>query len=198
MKVGKIIALASFLQGNEKLADKITSAYKGEEPLNSEDAEEVKKLISCYNITVSELSEEYLPLIYQEDLNSNDNKFYYSNFTKTPIEIKSVYKKSTDCLTGKETSLDFKVYPTYFEANDNTVSVEYEYLPKYASDINEESEYLNSVISDRVLAEGVVAEYCIIKGMFEQALMWRDRFVKSVQSCILKRKVKKIKPRGWF
>ncbi len=178
------------MMGNKKLSDKITQVTSGEERFTKEEKEQVDDLLKCYNITVSELSEEYIPLIFKEDLKSTDKRYYYKDFKKQPVEIKSVYRS--------DIPLNFKVYPTYFTAEEPECTVVYEYCYKPVNDITEEGEYLDSVITDRVIAEGVVSEALINAGMYEQAILWRDRYTKSLQSCMLKRKVNKIKPRGWY
>lgn len=190
MKVGNILSLTAFLLGNKRLSDKITQVLSGEDEFTKEEKEQTDDLLKCYNVTVSELSEEYLPLTFKEDLKSSDKRFYYKDFTKQPVEIKSVYRS--------DIPMNFKVYPTYFTTEDQECTVLYEYCYKPARAITDDGEYSDSVITDRVIAEGVVSEALINLGMYEQAVLWRDRYLKSLQSCMLKRKINKIKPRGWY
>ncbi len=190
MKVGSILSLSAFLTGNKKLADKITEVLNKQEVFTKEEKEQVGDLLKCYNITVSELSDEYLPLTYKEDLTSADKRYYYKDFSKQPLEIKSVYRS--------DIPLKFNVYPTYFTTSEEECTVVYEYLCKPCADIEDESEFTDTVLSERVIAEGIVSEYLINTGMYEEAILWRDRYIKSLQSCLLKRKINKIKPRGWY
>lgn len=190
MTVGNILSTSAFLLGDEKLSNKIDQHLKDDTPFSKEEKEEVDKLLKCYNITIQELSEEYLPLTFTEELKSDTNKFYYKDFKKVPIEIKSVYRSVIP--------LNFKVFPTYFVTDGNTCTVKYCYLYMPKTDLKEHCEYENSLITKRIIAEGVVSEMLLNKGMFEQALLWRDRYTKSLQNALLKRKIKKVKARGWY
>lgn len=190
MKVGKILSLAAFMSGNNELSEKLDMATAGNYEFTEEESCEVKNLIECYDITVSELNDERLPLLYKETLTSSDGKFYYGTFEKTPLEIKSVYKS--------DIPLKFKVYPKFFTCGENECTVEYNYLVKSVKSLDEECVYDGTAITPRIIAEGVVSELYITLGMFEEALMWRDRYLGSVAKVVLKRKVEPIKPRGWF
>lgn len=190
MKVGNILQTAAFLSGNAKLSEKIKNVLEDSDVFSDEEKEEVDKLIACYNITVSELSGEFVPLYYKEDFSVKDNKIYFKDFTKTPLEIKSVYRS---VIPQK-----FKVYPTYVKVETDHCTVEYVYRVKEVNSIEDECELSGSIIPERVIAEGVVSESLINAGMYQEALLWRDRYEKSVKNCLLKRKVERIKTRIWF
>ncbi len=190
MKVGNILQTAAFLSGNAKLSEKIKNVLDDNDVFSSEEKEEVDKLIACYNITVSELSGEFVPLYHKEDFDVIDNKIFFKDFSKTPLEIKSVYRSVIP--------LKFKVYPTYVEAETDRCTVEYVYRAEEAKSIFDECELSGSIIPERVIAEGVVSESLINVGMYQEALLWRDRYEKSVKNCLLKRKVERIKTRIWF
>lgn len=190
MKVGNVLSTAAFLTGNADLSAKIIAQLKGEEVLSGEELKEIEKLIGYYNVTISELSDEYFPLLTGEELKSSDGKFYYDKLKKVPLEIKSV--------SSGNAPVSFEVYPTYFTAEKNDVYVTYAYKYENKTDVSQECEYTDTVVSERIIAEGVVSEWLMNDGMFEEAVMWRDRYVNSLKNCLIKRKVGKIKPRGWY
>lgn len=190
MKVGNVLSTAAFLTGKRDLSEKITAQLNGEEVLSQEETEEIGKLIGYYNITVSELSDEYFPLVERENMKSQDGRFYYKNFKKVPLEIKSV--------TSGNIPVTFKVYPTYFTAEPGDVEVTYAYRYENKKNLDDICEYFGTSISERIIAEGVVSEWLMNDGMFEEAVMWRTRYVNSLKNCLVKRKVGKIKPRGWY
>lgn len=190
MTAGNVLSTAVYLTGNKNLADKITAAISDPSVLDKDDLKEVEVLFYCYNLTISELSRECLPLKYKEDLTSAEKLYYYKDFSKTPLEIKSVYRS--------DIPIKFEVYPTYFKCDEDSVTVEYIYLAPVAKSLDDHFAYENTVIAPHVIAEGVAAEYLLNKAMFSEAIMWRDRYESSVKNCLLKRKTGKVKARGWY
>lgn len=180
----------AFLLGNQKLSEKIRQVTLGNDIVGDDEIEEVNNLIACYNITISELCGEFIPLVHKEDFTVTDNRIYFKDFEKTPLEIKSVYRSVIP--------VKYKVYPTYLAVNADRCTVEYVYRAKDAEALTEESELSGSIMPEKVIAEGVVAEALINLGMYKEAVMWRDRYENSVKNCLLKRKPEKIKPRIWY
>ena len=191
MKVVDIIALAATMVGDDRLALCIKEAVEGGSSLTDEDEAEYKKFLTCYNITVSELSEEHLPLCYEEELYSSDKRFSYCDFTYQPLKIKSVYKSINP--------IDFKIYAEYLTADSDKITVNYEYQPLKTVEFNDDvCPFTNTIIGERQIALGVASEYCLIKGMYEAAIMLRDRYAKSLEQTLVKRRVSRIKQRMWF
>ncbi len=191
MQVGKIISKAATLLGKLSLKKEIEDNLAFGKKLSDEAKIEVEKLMPCYNLTMSELSEERCPLVYKENVTPIENRINYSALEKTPIEIKSVYRSVNKVF--------YQVFPTYIELNSNDeVTVEYVYKHEEAQDLSNDFNVGDKVFTPRVIAEGVTAEYYLISGLYEDALLWRDRYLKSLSQCLMKRRVGKIKPRGWY
>lgn len=153
-------------------------------------SEEAEKLLNCYNLVVSELCEEYLPLIHTETLTSTSGRFYFTEFSKTPLEIKQVFNA-----VGEE--ITFKKTPLYIETECNTVTVSYVFYPEEAT-INDESVYSGTKISQRILALGVAREYLLVSGFFEEAVSFDKRFTESLAQVLLKNSGVVIRARSWF
>lgn len=190
MTVGSIISTASFLTGNTELSKKISDCLSGNDVLTKEESAEVEKLIKCYNVTVSELSEEYFPLLKRENVRLKNGKFYYKDLKKDALEIKNVF------FDGEPIS--FKVYTEYFTADKDEVEVEYVFRCKNKNRLTDECEYDGKDVSERIIAEGVVSEWLMNAGMFDEAISRRAKYVNSLKNVMLKRKVGKIKARGWY
>ena len=191
MKVVDIIALASTMVGNDDLATAIKEAVDSDSVLSDDAQAEYDKFLTCYNITVQELSEEHVPLLATEQLSSPDGRFYYKDFKYQPLRIKSVYKSIN--------SINYKTYAEYLYAQADSIEVTYEYAPKKATGFSEEiCPFKNTIVSERLIALGVASEYCLIVGMYEAAIMLRDRYAKSLEQSLVKRRVSRIKQRMWF
>ena len=191
MKVVDIIALASTMVGKDDFALAIKEALEANASLSDDDFTEYEKFLSCYNITASELAEEHLPLNFTEELTSTDGKYYYNDFKYPPLRIKSVYRSVN--------AIDYNIYSEFLYADSDKIKVTYEYQPIKVTDFNDEvCPFKNTIISERLIALGVASEYCLITGMYEAAVLLRDRFTKSLEQTLVKRKVPRIKQRTWF
>ncbi len=181
MKIKDIFYIVCELCGNNALAESIKKSE-----VNIDDSD-IKRMINCYNLVVSELSEEVEPLIFSETLSSLNGKFYYSDFSKTPRQVLKVL------VNGKET--DFIVYSDYVKVEATEAEIIYDYVPKNAENLDSLAEY-DGVFSERVLALGVASEYLLVSGLYQEALMMREKFEKAITS--FKQKQKHIiKARRW-
>lgn len=190
MKVGNILALSAFMSGNKTLSDKIKAATENEYVFTDDEKREVDNLISCYNITISELNDERLPVIERENVRIKDGKVFYKDLKKTALEIKSVYRSDIE--------LKFKCYPRYFTCDGDECTVEYNYIISPVTDVTEDCVYNGTIITPRIIAEGVTAERYLTASMFEESVLWRDRYDSSLKAALIKRKVGIIKQRGWY
>ncbi len=182
MTIGDILFYVADVSGRQDLKEKIKR-----NEVDFED-EEVERILSCYNLLVCELCEEIEPLIFSEDLQSQDGKFYYKDFQFKPTKILSVFEN------GKK--IKFENLFTHLKVDAKEITVTYERAPKKPTELLEESEY-SDVFSLRVLGSGVLAEYLLTIGLFDEAIVWRSRFEDAIKKYTLKKKRKIIKQRAW-
>lgn len=181
MKIKDIFYTVCELCGNSALADSVKKLE-----IKKDDAD-IKKMFNCYNLVVSELSEEFVPLTHKETLSSLDGKYYFSSFSKSPKEIKKVF------VNGKET--EFKVFLDYVSINASEAEIIYEYVAKNADNLEEFTEY-SGVIPGRILALGVASEYLLVCGLYKEAIMYRDKFEKALLA-LRQKKNMKMRARRW-
>ena len=182
MKVKDVLYYALIMCGKEDLA---ASVHSGKIPA---DNAEIARFINCYDLTVTELSEEVEPLVITETLTSDNGKYYYTSFSKP---VKQILKVEAD---GRK--VDFKTFYDRIEVAAGEISVTYDYRAARAQGLNDDVEYGEDVFSARVLALGVAAEYSLIAGMFEEAKAFRQRYERSVESYVLS-KNNVIRARRW-
>ena len=120
MKIGNVLAIAAAMLGNESLSKKIKLFLSEGATFTDEENEEISKLLSGYNITVSELNDEFFPLTHEEDLTSADGRFFFSDFAFRPVEVRAVYRDGVE--------VPYTHHPTYISAGYNNITVLYEYL----------------------------------------------------------------------
>lgn len=126
---------------------------------------EEDQFLKLYNMVESELSLEYFPLTYVENLKLDEtNKVKYSNFTYGAVRVISVFNKDN-------AEIKFKCFPKslkVFESNINEVVIKYNYTPNNKNNLDDESSY-PLVEYFNALMFGVLAEYHLQLGDFEKA-----------------------------
>ncbi|MBO5712598.1 MAG: hypothetical protein J6R88_00135 [Clostridia bacterium] len=186
MKVKDILILCCDLLEDNNLK----TYFTGGTPADSESAKaDGELLLKCYNLITDEISREYYRLTTEETFTPTNGVVSLSQFMFNPVVINTVTS-----LDGGE--VDYKVNPVKVYV-DKTVRIGYAYACPERM-IEEMSDFSFTKISKRVLAYGTITEYMLIKGMYEEAVTWRDKYRTSLYACLSVKKVKRIKKREWF
>ncbi len=186
MTVKEILVLSATLSDRKDLATYIVEGSSDISPDTSLDAE---TLLKCYNITISEIATEYYRLKTIEEFVATNGFLEYENLKENPIAIVKVYDK-------KGEQVDAKILPTKLYTNIESGLVEYEYLPK--DQTQEEICCFNGTqITGRVIALGIVTQFLLIKGAYNEAENFNGRYRASLLASLTPRQVKKIPPRKW-
>lgn len=173
MKLKDIVKHAAVFLGLEKVVAYIENGTYSEDSnaLYSTDV-----LTRCANLVINELACSYFPMKKTETVESENGKAYYSSFTETPLEIKSVK-------TANGEKAVYTVFPEYIATSDGTVEVEYEYLPANY-DLNDNVGYSEKEIPSRVMAYGVAAEYSLTVKAFDESLLFHERYENALAKII--------------
>lgn len=123
-------------------------------------------LLDCFNSVEQELALDYLPLYATHTCNSNT--VYYDEFEYNPVRIVGCNCK-------------FKIYPKYIESKEVITSVQYTYTPRY-KELFDECSYSNEVLG--CLTKGVISEYLLSQGFYEEAAAWRQKYKKEIEMLI--------------
>lgn len=180
-----------------KEAIQLSLTYLGDEDasVNNKTAQHprLKLLVKCANLVIKEIVTDYIPLIETEETETSDGKINYEKLLHRVLEILSV----KDMKTGISTN--FRMNPTECileNKNIQKAEVRYSYLP-VDIDIDEQCP-VSPLVSAKTLALGICAEYSLIEGMYEQSVMYSDRFKEDMRTAIRKKGEIKIKPRRWL
>ena len=152
--------------------------------------EEVNTLVDCYNIVAEELSTIYPKIIQSQKLTIVDGVLKYTQFIYSPVKILSV--KDMDGNDVKCTIL-----PTEIRAESGRVAIDYTYIPVKRK-LDENSDFKNTPFKERILAYGVATEFCLIKGAYEEASMWHDKYTSGIKNSLAIKNANKIKGRVWW
>ena len=184
MTIKEIVSTASNILGRQDVYNHLNKT-----PSTDEDTlKTAETILNLINMVISELAGTFIPMIKKENVTSTTGKYYYSAFTQKPIEILGLYDADGNSINYEQTAEFVKI-------DNSSVVIEYSFIPpKY--DMNSKVDYTDAQISSATLVYGLLAEYCIVIGGFDEAVMWHDRFIDGVKE---KRKVKNasIKGRCW-
>ena len=184
MEVKELIISALNILGRGDLAVQLSGG--GE--LDGEGLETVNTLVYCFNAVEDEVARKYLPLTAKEELSSSNGKFNYTDFSHSPVKIKSV-------LAGGDAA-EFELLPQYIAVNAKKITVEYDYAPS-KKQLNGQSDF-GAEVGGRLFALGMAAEYCLVNGEIEAAELWEKKYrdsIDAVQSALPAGGV--IPPRRW-
>lgn len=203
MLVKDIAAQAAFLLGREDLFRYLReggkgggeSADGGESGNGAGAAETVAALrreadifLRCYNIVENEVALDYLPLTAEETVVCDTGALPYTSFLRQPVSILSV----TDEYGNK---LPYTVFPEYLRTRAGTSVVTYSYSPE-SKRLCDHSEYAARV-PERLLAYGVACEYCLISGLYDEAIVWDKKYKDALLCAHSASRPRVIRSRRW-
>lgn len=150
----------------------------------------VQQLVKCVNLVCDEIATEYFPLVQTQTVNVTNGEIDFSVFDSKVQSVVSVKDE-----IGK--SVDFCYTPHGLEnLSCKRASVRYQVAYQWA-DFWGEVSFGSPQVTSRVVAYGVVAQYYLLCGNYDQAKSWSARFYASLQQC--KRGGKLVMPkRRWL
>ena len=139
---------------------------------------EEDQFLKLYNMVEAELSLEYCPLTYVENLKLDEtNKVKYSNFTYNIVRVISV-------LNSDNAEVKFKCFPKslkVFEPGMSEICVKYNYTPKNKNSLDDESSY-PLIEYFNIFMSGILAEYNIQLGDFEKAADYNTIYKREISA----------------
>ena len=152
--------------------------------------DDVNLLVNCYNVVGGEIASLYYRFKTTERLSPKSGGIIkMADFSKNPLAVISVKD-------DKGNKVNAKILPSEIVVNASEVLVEYYYVPSYKN-LDDISDYDNTCITDRILCYGVLTEYFLIKGGYEEANLWHGKYVNALKNGPLTGKSKRLKGRVW-
>lgn len=168
-----------------------TTTFSGSLTPTEQQEIEINTLVACCNLVVNEVASEYITLKNSVNLTSNTGIIYYSQISdKVIVDILKVIKNGVE--------LKFECLPDKLKTESGNLIVEFAYQPNLNMTISSTIDFNNFKLNERVLAYGVVAEYCFINGRYDDAAIWDNRFKTSLNNINRPRREVKIKQRLWI
>ncbi len=145
-------------------------------------------LLACFNTVECGLALEYLPLYAEDELLTPTKRLEFSSFTYAPVRILSVADQEGNAVA-------YTLYPKYLNAQAGRLKVTYTYTPDKKG-IDGESDF-SLLVADTLFIYGVLTEYCMAEGRFEEASVWDKKYKEAIESIVRTRSCKRLNSRRW-
>lgn len=185
MKVKNIIKKVANLTNNADLVKAIDNNQ-----FSTEQQKEINLLVDCVNLTSCNIATNYVKIYEVKTIKNNKNIISFSDITKNMIyDIVSVKNPF-----GK--NVEFTITANGIIAKGDTVSIKYSIFP---TDVDFEDDVNNFPIkvAERNFVYGVLSEYLYAKGVFDEALVWEERFKNEMINIVRVQKSVIFKNRRW-
>ncbi|MDE7192240.1 MAG: hypothetical protein K2O35_07220, partial [Clostridia bacterium] len=146
----------------------------------------------CANLVIKEIAAEYVPLIEEETVDVNDGKILFEGLIHKVAEVRKVQDVDSGLTSN------FYNTPTHCKLLNDGVKrakIVYSYVP-LDIDIQDDCP-LPPAVGAKTLALGICAEYSMISGMYEQSVMYSDRFKQDMRTAVRKKGEIRVRPRRW-
>ncbi len=146
-------------------------------------------LLRAFNNVEKQLALEYLPLIEKEGFNTETGEIFFEEFSYPVVRIVNVYDQQGE-------KQPFTLMPTYLQTSKGDLTIEYAYTP-YEKDVYDQTDH-QLCVAQPLYVFGVLAEYYLAKGAFEEAAVWDKKYKDAISASYRMQKGKRIAGRGWL
>lgn len=150
---------------------------------------EITLLVDCVNLTNANIATNYVKLYDVKNINNTNGVVNFSKITSDAIfDIVSVKHGGKD--------VAFSITSSGVLTKKGELTIKYTYFPK---DLGYEDSVENypTKICERNFVYGVISEYLFAKGVFDEALVWEERFKNEMKTATRPQKTILIKKGRW-
>ncbi len=183
LQVEDVVMLAAELVGARECVDRALSG-KGDEA----DQSVCDAILRAYNMVESEIATDYAPIVCEQAIHCAQGKYEYDSLKRAPVYIIGVFD-------GLGRAVDVKLSATYFEVKNGSYTVRYAAFP-VSKDIGDECE-LPCAISERTIAYGIAAEYCVQNGRYAENAVWEKKYKTALAAALKARGGMVMNARRW-
>lgn len=150
--------------------------------------DEINTIIKCINMIISEIASDYIPCEYKENIKVVNGVIPYDSLSKRLINLKNI--------TKNHSKIGAKMLPSEILVKaEGEVNIEYYYMPdevKLGDNIE-----LSPRVTLMLLVYGVLGEYCLLQGRYEDARLYDKRYREMLKvACRVTKEI--ILKHGWW
>jgi uncharacterized membrane protein len=154
----------------------------------SQGGKECEALLRCFNFIQNELALDYFPLVAEDVVSNPTGRIKYVQLSKAAVRILSVKDET-------ERSVQYKLFPSFLESQVGDLTVRYTYTPSEKT-VSGDVE-ASMVVSLRLIAYGVAAEYCFSVGLYEEGEAWNKKYKDALVGAYALQPAKVMRSRRW-
>lgn len=128
----------------------------------------INKIAEMVNGIINEIASFFIPLIVQKHVNTSDGVVAFSSLKSSVVSIEKVIGEQ-----GKEIS--FETYHDKIVMSENSGTVYFRIIPGNYN-YNNEIDYSELELPRKVIVYGVAAEFCLSEGLFDEAVVWHEKY----------------------
>ncbi len=148
-----------------------------------------KLLVRCANNCINEIASEYLPLIDEKTVRASGGKIMYSSLGTTIYDVIDVK------FEGRKA--EFELMPSFIRVKkDRNYTVKFCYCPSELT--AEDNVPMSLLVTGRIIAYGIAAEYMLINGFYEEAVTFDRVFKDALIRAAYGKKERRVKSRRWL
>lgn len=186
----EVIKLVAQYIGDSELID--TTTLGGQTTPSEQQTNKINTLLGCVNDTIQSLAILYFPLKREEVVTSSNGVYSFTLFSKTLLEIIKVVDNRL------KFSVNYAMFPDYFESKAGSLLVSYTYLPQEIGNLNSKMEVVENKVTARMVALGVVSRYYLMVGMYQDANNWNEMFERAILVAQRRKDNVVLKKRRWL
>ena len=115
----------------------------------------------CANLVLAGLATNHRDCEATQVFNVRDGKIEYKDFSKTFLRVKSM-------------TVPYSLFIDFMQVPNGRVEVKYFYVPNFSENLDEVIHIPN--LAKETFVYGVITEYALISGMFNEAKVWNEKF----------------------
>jgi hypothetical protein len=146
-------------------------------------------MMRSYNLVESEIATDYAPIVCEQKIACVNGKVAYDSFSRPPAYIIGAFDRF-----GQKVKI--RLYSDYFTVAKGEYTVRYAALPRTKT-MEDECE-LAASITERTVAYGVAAEYCVQNSLYAEHAVWDKKYKEAVAAAYRLRPTKRIRSRRWM
>ncbi len=183
MQVKEIIIKACDFTEN----DELSKALLQEGELTEEMQNNLERLIKCFNLVHEEIVSEYLPVLNVERVKTENGR----------VKLDFLKAKISHIIAVKDVlgdNIKYDKFENYIMTSEYEVEIWYNSLP---NELTIDDEFSTSLPA-RVYAYAVVREYYFLQTLYEDAKVWDERFLASIENFARKKGETVLPRRRWI
>ena len=166
-----IIKRCAYFLNRDDIVKELDDADEIDEITDDKIKLEVLKLVDFFNIVSNSVFENYLELVFCEQILSNsDSQISFDRFSKIPVKVLNVETELGSTVNFSNNAFFVKV-----PSPKQLYSVTYRFVPGQLTELTDNTEFLPLIYQD-IICYGILGEFLATISKFSESTYWKEKF----------------------